>query len=80
MTLAHARRAAASAATARFRTGRAWSGPPQAAARWLARPTRTAQARAAGLPIRDGERVLTLDRSRAGSLVAATAAAVYARW
>lgn len=79
MTLAHARRTAASAVTARFRTGRAWSWPPQATHRWLAWRTKTARATAAGLPIRDGERVLTLDHTRAGSLVAATTAAVYAR-
>lgn len=79
MTLAHARQAAISAASASFRADRSWSWPPRAAARWLARRTKTAQATAAGMPIRHGERVLTLDRSPAGALVAATAAAVYAR-
>ncbi|HEX4659123.1 MAG TPA: hypothetical protein VH307_17175 [Streptosporangiaceae bacterium] len=76
MTLAQTRQAAASAASAEFRTARArfWQ---RAAAAWLARRSKTAQAKAARVPIRPGERVLTLDNGPAGSLVAATAAAVY---
>jgi hypothetical protein len=76
MTLAQTRQAAASAASARAGTGRAWF-RPQAAARWLARRSKTARATAAGMPIRYGERVLVLEHAPAGCLVAATAAAVY---
>jgi hypothetical protein len=77
MTLAHTRQAAASAASARVGTGRAWFRPPQAAARWLARRSMTVRAAAAGMPIRPGERVLLLEHAPAGCLVAATAVAVY---
>lgn len=76
MTLAHTRQAAASAASAGFRTARArfWQ---RAAAAWLARRSKTAQAKAAGIPIRAGERVLAVDHGPGGSLAAATAAAIY---
>jgi hypothetical protein len=79
MTLADTWQAAASATRARLGTGWAWPWPPQAATRWLARHSKTARAAMAGLPIRPGERVLVLDQGPAGSLIAATAAAVYAR-
>ena len=75
MTLAPTRQAAVPAASARFPTTRARF--RRAAALWLARRTKTAQAKAEGAPIGPGERVLTLERGPAGSLVAATAAAVY---
>jgi hypothetical protein len=76
MTLAHTRLAAASAASARLRAagGRFRQ---RATATWLARRSKTAQAQIGGLPIRPGDRVLTLDHAPADSLVAATAAAVY---
>jgi hypothetical protein len=76
MTWAHTRLAAASATGARLRAVRGlfWQ---RAAATWQATRSKTAQAKIAGLPIRPGERVLILDRAPAGSLVAATAAAVY---
>lgn len=74
MTLAHTRQAAA--ASAGFRTARAQF-RQRAAAAWLARRSKTAQAKTAGIPIRPGERVLTLDHGPASSLVAATTAAVY---
>jgi hypothetical protein len=77
MTLAQTRQAAASAASARAGAGRAWFWPPQTAARWLARRSKTARATTAGLPIRHGERVLLLEHAPAGCLVAATAAALY---
>jgi hypothetical protein len=77
MTLAQTRQAAASAASARTGTGRAWFWPPQAAARRLARRSKTARATTAGLPLRRGERVLLLEHAPAGCLVGATAAAVY---
>ena len=76
MTLAHTPVAAASATSAGLGTARARF-RHRAAATWLARRSKTAQAKTAGLPIRPGERVLTLDHAPAGSLVAATAAAVY---
>jgi hypothetical protein len=79
MTLADTWQAAASATRARLGTGWARPWPPQAATRWLARRSKTARAATAGLPIRPGERVLVLDQGPAGSLIAATAAAVYAR-
>jgi hypothetical protein len=75
MTLAHTRRAAAPAASAGFRAARARF--RQRAAARLARRSKTAQAKTADIPIGPGERVLTFDRGPAGSLVAATAAAVY---
>jgi hypothetical protein len=76
MTLAHTRLAAASAASATLRAARGRFRQRAAATR-LARRSKTAQAKIAGLPIRPGERVLTLDHAPVGSLVAATAAAVY---
>lgn len=76
MTLAHPRQAAAAAAGAGWLTARARSWQ-HAAAAWLARPGKTAQAVAAGIPVGPGERVLTLDHGPGGSLIAATAAAVY---
>jgi hypothetical protein len=76
MTWAHTRLAAASATSATLRSARSRF-RQRAAATWLARRSKAAQARTAGLPIRPGERVLTLDRAPAGSLIAATAAAVY---
>jgi hypothetical protein len=75
MTLTHPRRAAAPAAGAGL-TARARSLRRAAAAR-LARPGKTARAIAAGMPVRPGERVLTLDHTSGGSMIAATAAAVY---
>ena len=76
MTLADTRQAAAAAASATFHT--AWARVrPRAAAMRLARWSRTAQAKTAGVPIGPGERVLILDRGPAGALTAATAAAVY---
>jgi hypothetical protein len=77
MTLAQTRRAAASAGSARVGTGRTWFRPPQAAARWLARRSKTARATTAGVPIRCSERVLLLERAPADWLVAATAVAIY---
>jgi hypothetical protein len=78
MTLADTWQAAASATRARFRTGRGWLESPQAAARWLARRSKTAQALTAGMPIRPGEGVLLLGQAQDGAPVAATAEAVYA--
>ena len=76
MTLADTRQAAAAAASATFHT--AWARVrPRAAAMRLARWSRTAQAKTAGVPIGPGERVLTLDLGPAGALAAATTAAVY---
>jgi hypothetical protein len=77
MTLAQTRQAAAAAVSVRAGAGRAWFRPPQAAARWLARRSKTARAATAGLPIRYGERVVFLEHAPAGCLVAATAAAIY---
>jgi hypothetical protein len=76
MTLTHTQQAAAPAASAGFRVARARFRGWPAAAR-LARRGKTAQAKAAGVPIGPGERVLTLDRGPAGPLAAATAVAVY---
>ena len=76
MTLAHTQQTAAPAASARFPTTRARF-RRRTAALWLARRSKTAQAKTAGIPIGPGERVLTLEREHGGALVAATAAAVY---
>jgi hypothetical protein len=79
MTLAQTMQAAAPAASARTGTGRVWFWPPQAAARRLARRSKTARATTAGLPLRCGERVVLLEHAPAGCLIGATAAAVYAQ-
>jgi hypothetical protein len=78
MALAHTRQAAAAAGSARFLTRQARSWQRAGAALWLARRSKTTRAKTAGITIGPGERVLILDRDRSGSLVAATAAGLYA--
>lgn len=75
MTMTHAGPITAPAASAGLMArARAWL---RATAARLARPGQTSAAKAAGAPIGVAERVLTTDRDLAGSLVAATRAAIY---